>query len=293
LDNLSTGNWSNLREVQSLVTPEQWNRFSFIEGDIENYTDCDRACNGIDYVLHQAALASVPRSLESPLSFHTSNVSGTVNLLEAARKHNVRRLVYASSSAVYGDSNGELLSPYAATKHITEIYARTYHTCYGLSTIGLRYFNVYGPRQDPAGAYAAVIPKWINAVIRNEPIYINGDGETTRDFCYVQDVVQANVLAAITELQKPDTSYNVGYGESITLNSLLSTIQDLTGTKVRPLFNPERPGDIRHSLADISRLSLHYGYKPQYSLRSGLGLTYPWYRNRAGVCPTGKGSLDV
>src|SRR2546421_2129233 len=203
LDNFATGKAKNLDEVKGAVSPEQWARFQFVEGDIRNPKVCHAACAGVDYVLHQAALGSVPRSLEDPLTSHEVNVSGTLHMLLAAREQRVKRFIYASSSSVYGDHPGlpkleaevgHPLSPYAATKLADEIYARTFARCFGLETIGLRYFNVFGPRQDPAGPYAAVIPKWIAALLQNEPVYINGDGETSRDFCYIANVVQVNLL---------------------------------------------------------------------------------------------------
>jgi len=211
LDNFSTGHRYNLDEVQTLVSAEQWTRFRFIEGDIRNLADCQRACEGVDYVLHQAALGSVPRSIDDPLATHANNVDGFVNMLVAARDAKVKRVVYASSSSVYGDEPnlpkveeriGNPLSPYAATKRMNEIYADVFARTYGMSLVGLRYFNVFGPRQDPNGAYAAVIPKWFASLLRDEPVYINGDGETSRDFCYIANTVQANLLAAAVEPQR-------------------------------------------------------------------------------------------
>src|SRR5882672_9146091 len=237
LDNLSSGHQKNLEEVRALVTDEQWARFRFVQGDIIEMTDCNRACEGVDYVLHQAALGSVPRSIAEPLPTHNANVSGFLNMLLAARDTNVKRFVYASSSAVYGDNPdlpktedkiGKPLSPYAATKAMNEVYADVFARSYGFSSIGLRYFNVFGPRQDPEGAYAAVIPKWIASLLKTEPVYINGDGETSRDFCYIENVVQANLLAArVSTPEAINQAYNIAFGERATLSELFAEIQGL------------------------------------------------------------------
>jgi UDP-N-acetylglucosamine 4-epimerase len=294
LDSFATGKKSNLDEVKSLVTAEQWTRFTLIEGDIADLEACRRACVGMDLVLHQAALGSVPRSLEDPVGSHRANVTGFLNLLEAAREAKVRRLVYASSSAVYGDSPGlpkvedqigQPLSPYAATKWMNEIYAGVFARSYGLETIGLRYFNVFGPRQDPEGAYAAVIPKWIAALLRREPVQINGDGETSRDFCYVANVVQANLLAATAaSAEAVNQVYNVAVGERTTLNELFALLQqalrrrDSTLPPQQPVYRDFRAGDVRHSLADIAKAGSRLGYTPAQRIADGLELAMDWYR---------------
>jgi UDP-N-acetylglucosamine/UDP-N-acetylgalactosamine 4-epimerase len=293
LDNFSTGHRRNLDEVRTLVSAEQWARFRFIEGDIRNLDDCRQAVSGVDYVLHQAALGSVPRSLENPLRSHASNVDGFINMLVAARDAKVKRFVYASSSSVYGDhpalpkvecNIGKPLSPYAATKLVNEIYADVFHRCYQLPVIGLRYFNVFGPRQDPEGAYAAVIPKWFSAAARNEQIFINGDGETSRDFCFIENVIQANLLAATTaNTEAVNRVYNVAFGGRTTLNELCAKIRALVahrhpGTATsEPVFRPERPGDVRHSHADISQAREFLGYDPGYSIDDGLNIACDWY----------------
>ena len=235
LDNFSTGKHKNLEQVKALVSPAQWARFRFLEGDIGDLAACQRACAGVDFVLHQAALGSVPLSMKDPLGSHRSNVTGFLNMLLAARDAKVKRFVYASSSAIYGDDPGlpkveekmgKPLSPYAATKAINEVYATAFALAYGLPSIGLRYFNVFGPRQDPEGAYAAVIPLWIAALLRRQPVFINGDGETSRDFCFVANVVQANLLAATTaNAEAVNQAYNVALGQRTTLNELFHSLQ--------------------------------------------------------------------
>ena len=294
LDNFATGHARNLGEVKDLVAPEQWARFQFIEGDIADPAACRRACAGTELVLHQAALGSVPRSLEDPLGSHTANVTGFINLLDAAREAKAKRFVYASSSAVYGDSPGlpkvedkigEPLSPYAATKLINEVYAVVFARAYGLESIGLRYFNVFGQRQDPEGAYAAVIPKWISALLRREPVQINGDGETSRDFCFIENVVQANLLAATTaDPQAVNQVYNVAVGERTTLNQLFDFLQrslrrrDPAFAIQQAVHRDFRAGDVRHSLADISKANRLLGYAPAQRTEDGLELAMDWYR---------------
>jgi UDP-N-acetylglucosamine 4-epimerase len=293
LDNFATGHQRNLDEVQTLVTPEQWANFSFINGDICNLADCQKAITGVDYVLHQAALGSVPRSVADPITTNATNISGFLNMLVAARDANVKRFVYAASSSTYGDhpalpkvedAVGKPLSPYAVTKYVNELYADVFGKTYGLQSIGLRYFNVFGPRQDPNGAYAAVIPKWIASMIQGEPIYINGDGETSRDFCYIANVVQANLLAATT--QNPEAVnqvYNVAVGDRTTLNelyqqlhlNLLSSYPHLRGDK--PVYRDFRAGDVRHSLADISKAAKLLGYKTTHRIGDGLKVGMGWY----------------
>jgi len=293
LDNFSTGHRRNLDEVRTLVSAEQWGRFRFIEGDIRNLEDCRRATAGVDFVLHQAALGSVPRSLEDPLRSHASNVDGFINMLVAARDAGVKRFVYASSSSVYGDhpalpkvetNIGKPLSPYAATKLLNEIYADVFHRCYQLPVIGLRYFNVFGPRQDPEGAYAAVIPRWFTAAAHNEPICINGDGETSRDFCFIENVILANLLAAtVANTEAMNRVYNIAFGGRTTLNELCAKIRALVAHRrpgtanIAPIFRPERPGDVRHSHADISSARGLLGYDPEYSIDDGLEVACDWY----------------
>lgn len=294
LDNFATGKRGNLIQVEKLVKPAQWARFKFIEGDLADPVACQRACNGADYVLHQGALGSVPRSLADPIATHRANVDGFINMLVAARDTQVKRFVYASSSSVYGDDPdlpkiedkiGKPLSPYAATKWMNEIYAAVFAKSYTIQTLGLRYFNVFGPRQDPEGAYAAVIPKWVAALLRREPVIINGDGETSRDFCYIANVVQANLLAATTtNAAAVDQVYNVAVGERTTLNQLFQQLE--TGLRERdaslheqnPTYQDFRPGDVRHSLANISKAGKLLGYTPTHRINEGLNAALDWYR---------------
>jgi UDP-N-acetylglucosamine 4-epimerase len=299
LDNYATGRKSNLESVRSSVTAEQWARFAMVEGDIRDQTISQLACKGARYVLHQAALGSVPRSLENPAASHESNVTGFLNLLNAAREAGVKRFVYASSSAVYGDEPnlpkvehriGRPLSPYAATKAMNETYADVFSRCYGMETIGLRYFNVFGPRQDPDGPYAAVIPKWIDAMISNAPIAIYGDGETSRDFCYVTNVVQANLLAAtVEEAQAVNQIYNVAVGGRTTLNQLFELIRQMLIPHHPHLsdYKPEhrnfRAGDVRHSHADITKARQLLGYSPTHAIEQGLVQTLDWYGQDAAA----------
>ena len=294
LDNFSTGKQKNLEEVRALVSPAQWGRFCLRQGDIADLAACREACAGADCVLHQAALGSVPLSMTDPLGAHRSNVTGFLNMLVAARDAGVRRFVYASSSAVYGnlqslpsveDKVGRPLSPYAATKAVNEVYAQGFSEAYGLSSLGLRYFNVFGPRQDPEGAYAAVIPQWIGALLKRQPVYINGDGETSRDFCFVANVVQANLLAAATaNAEASNQVYNVALGERTTLNELFHLLQDALRAKDRslpeqkPIYRDFRPGDVRHSVADISKAQRLLGFAPSHSIQAGLALAMDWYR---------------
>jgi UDP-N-acetylglucosamine 4-epimerase len=293
LDNFATGKRHNLEEVRDLVSTEQWKRFRLAEGSITDLAACRRACLGVNFVLHQAALGSVPRSIEDPIATHESNVTGFLNMLLAARDGGAGRFVYASSSAVYGDSpelpkaearTGRPLSPYAATKAMNETYAGVFAECYQTPSIGLRYFNVFGPRQDPDGAYAAVIPKWIAALIKREPAYINGDGESSRDFCFIENIVQANLLAATTE--NPDAvnrAYNIALGERTTLNELFQLLQsslrhaDPALPEQKPVYRDFRAGDIQHSLADITAAQHLLGYAPTHRIREGLDLAMDWY----------------
>jgi len=294
LDNFSTGKRKNLEEVEALVSPAQWGRFRMLEGDIADLAACREACGGMDFVLHQAALGSVPFSMAEPLKSHRSNVTGSLNMLVAARDAKVKRFVYASSSAIYGDDPGlpkveekvgKPLSPYAATKAIDEVYAGTFASAYGLPSIGLRYFNVFGCRQDPDGAYAAVIPKWIASLLKRETVYINGDGETSRDFCYVANVVQANLLAATTRTaEAANRAYNIALGERTTLNELFELLQSALRTRgapmpdQKPVYRDFRVGDVRHSLADIGKAQRLLGYAPTHRIQQGLALAMDWYR---------------
>jgi UDP-N-acetylglucosamine 4-epimerase len=302
LDNFSTGSRANLEQVRQLVPAAAWKNFTSIEGDIRDLPTCQRAAEGADYVLHQAALGSIPRSIEDPLTSHESNVTGFLNILLAARDARVRRMAYASSSAVYGDHPGlpkveaqigRPLSPYAATKLANEIYAEVFTRCFGLELIGLRYFNVFGPRQDPNGPYAAVIPKWIAAMILNEPIYINGDGETSRDFCYVANVVQANLLAAtVAEPRALNQVYNVALHARTTLNQLFELLRARLAPfyphleKCRPVYRDFRSGDVRHSEADIAQAGQLLGYEPTHSIEQGLTEALDWYRRNLATQPT-------
>src|SRR5882672_8624172 len=293
LDNYSTGNAGNLAQVKGALADGQWRNFRFIEGDIRSLDTCRRACRGADFVLHQAALGSVPHSIEHPIGSHDSNVTGFLNMLVAARGASVARFVYAGSSATYGDHPGlpqveheigRPLAPYGVTKYVNELYAEIFARCYGFGSIGLRYFNVFGPRQDPDGAYAAVIPKWVASMLRNEPVFINGDGETVRDFCYVDNVVQANLLAA--RVDDPDAVnqvYNIALGERTTLNQLFETIRSLLEPRyphlrgVQPIYREFRPGDVRLSQADIGKAERLLGYRPAWQVAEGLARAIDWY----------------
>ena len=324
VDNFATGHRKNLNLVRKAVGKKAWKRFHFIRGDIRKLKDCykafglkmpklgssmkvtancpRRATHSVDIVLHQAALGSVPRSIKDPLSTHEANVTGFVNMLIATRDAGVRRFVYASSSSVYGDSPvlpkredriGRQLSPYAVSKYANELYAGVFGRCYGLETIGLRYFNVFGPRQDPNGSYAAVIPRWIAAIKKGEPVQIYGDGKTSRDFCYVDNAVQANLLAGLTKNKKaPNQIYNVACGRRTTLNDLYTIIQSIFQAGVRgqlprgdhplptvrclptkvppPRYLPEREGDVRHSLADFYKAEYSLGYSPEIQVQGGI-----------------------
>jgi UDP-N-acetylglucosamine 4-epimerase len=320
LDNFATGHQHNLDEVQSLVTPEQWANFQFVEGDIRNLEDCRRVMtflplpqagedtphsspltphSPVDYVLHQAALGSVPRSIEDPITTNQNNIDGFLNMLVAARDANVKRFVYAASSSTYGDHPdlpkvedkiGKPLSPYAVTKLVNELYADVFARTYGFKTIGLRYFNIFGQRQDPKGAYAAVIPKWIDALIKSEPVYINGDGETSRDFCYIDNTVQANLLAATTK--NPDAVnqvYNVAVGDRTSLNDLFEHLRSNLARhyshleSAKPICRDFRAGDVRHSLADIAKAGKLLGYLPNHRIGEGLKEAMVWYIRHAST----------
>ena len=285
LDNFATGCAANLNDVRANVTVAQRRAFRFIEGDITNAKDCQRACRGVELVLHQAALGSVPRSFADPLGTHAPNTTGFLNVLQAARKAKAQRVVYASSSSVYGDVKsspkvesitGTLLSPYAVSKMVDELYAQVFSSGYGQELVGLRYFNVFGPRQDPAGAYAAVIPRWTQNLLLNRPTEIYGDGKTSRDFCYVANVVQANLLAATAKAAVGNV-YNVAVGTRATLNQLHHQLRQLTGSKAKPVHHSFRAGDVRHSLASIRAATRDLGYVPTHTLEQGLTLTVPWF----------------
>lgn len=298
LDNFMTGYEKNLDEVKRLVAPQKWERFRFIRGDICDPGACQNVCQDVDYVLHQAALGSVPRSIENPVLTNKVNVEGFLNMLVSSRDSRVKRFVYASSSAVYGDEPalpkkedkiGKPLSPYAVSKYTNELYAQNFAAIYGMEVVGLRYFNVFGPRQDPGGAYAAVIPRWIAAMIQNKPVIVYGDGTTSRDFCYIENVVQANLLAALTDnKQALNQVYNVACGERTDLNGLFEMLRaglvkdysHLEGLK--PEYQDFRKGDVLHSLADISKAKRFLGYEPSHGVREGLGEAMRWYRENSG-----------
>jgi UDP-N-acetylglucosamine/UDP-N-acetylgalactosamine 4-epimerase len=296
LDNFSTGHLHNIADIEKATEGANAGTFRLIRGDIRDEATCLNACEGIDYVLHQAALGSVPRSIELPIPSHQSNVDGFIHMLNAAVKQKIKRFVYASSSSVYGDSpslpkveekTGAVLSPYAATKAINELYAAVFQRTYGLECTGLRYFNVFGPRQDPNGPYAAVIPKWTSGFIAGSPIVINGDGSTSRDFCFIENVVQANILSAITAHPGIQARvFNVAFGDQTTLLTLAQSLRaaiaksmnvDIAELRSEIQHKDFRKGDVLHSLADISSIKNILGYNPQFSLDQGLALAMPWY----------------
>ena len=286
LDDLSNGFYKN---VKPFIENES---FEFIEGDIRDLNTCQKACNGVDFVLHQAALGSVPRSIADPITSNDVNVGGFLNMLVAARDNKVKRFVYAASSSTYGDSKslpkvedkiGKPLSPYAITKLVNELYADVFEKTYGLDCIGLRYFNVFGPRQDPKGAYAAVIPLFIDAVLENRAPTMNGDGEQTRDFTFVENAVEANIKAAFAKVKNGSGKvYNVAYGERTSLNSLFDGLKKLTSSPIKPNYGPARQGDVRDSLADISRARTDLGYDPQVDINEGLRITLEWFKENQG-----------
>lgn len=305
LDNFSTGHLRNLDQVKTAVSSTQWSNFHFIKGDIRNIEDCRNAMKfpleameqsflPVEIVLHEAALGSVPRSIEDPVTTNSTNIDGFLNILVASRDALVKRFIYAASSSTYGDhpglpkvedKTGAPLSPYAVTKLVNELYANVFSKVYGMQCIGLRYFNVFGPRQDPNGAYAAVIPKWIAALINNSPIFINGDGETSRDFCFVENVIQANLLAALThETDAINQVYNVAVGDRTTLNQLFNMLKEILLPKhpelseTKPHYQDFRAGDVRHSLADISKAKKLLGYDPTHRIYDGLCISMDWYQ---------------
>ncbi|WP_017395887.1 NAD-dependent epimerase/dehydratase family protein [Acinetobacter haemolyticus] len=298
LDNFATGHQHNLDEVQSLVTTEQWARFTFIQGDIRNLEDCQKACANVDYVLHQAALGSVPRSIADPITTNAANITGFLNMLVAARDAQVKSFTYAASSSTYGDhpalpkveeNIGNPLSPYAVTKYVNELYADVFARTYDFKCIGLRYFNVFGKRQDPNGAYAAVIPKWTAAMIQGDDVFINGDGETSRDFCFIENTVQANILAATTENEEAKNQvYNVAVGDRTTLNDLFNAIKNsLKENQIMyvkdPIYRDFRKGDVRHSQASVEKIQNLLGYKAQYVISEGVDLAMTWYVGHLGA----------
>lgn len=295
VDNFSTGSPRNLEDVKAQVAPAAWARFTFHESDIRDLNACRRACEGAAVVLHQAAIGSVPRSIKDPITTHQSNVDGFLNLLVAARDAGVERMVYASSSSVYGDDpglpklesrTGQPLSPYALTKVIDEAYAAVFGRAYGFKPIGLRYFNVFGPRQDPDGPYAAVMPKWIAALLAGRPCLIHGDGETSRDFCFVANAVQANLLAGTAPASAMGEVFNVSYGGTTTLTQLYWMILDRLAAvrpglaRNEPQYTPAREGDIRHSQADLGKIRSVLGYQPTHSVAQGLDALVPWFASR-------------
>jgi UDP-N-acetylglucosamine 4-epimerase len=309
LDNFATGFQHNLDQVEAAVGAKAWSNFRFIRGDIRSLETCHEACRGADIVLHEAALGSVPRSIDDPITSHETNVTGFLNMLVAARDARVKRFVYAASSAAYGDwpglpkveeTIGRPLSPYGAGKYMNELYADVFGRCYGLETIGLRYFNVFGPRQDPEGAYAAVIPKWVAAMLRQDTVYINGDGETARDFCYIDNVIQANLLSGTTD--NPEAVgqvYNVAVGDSTTLNQLFKALGDNLArhdpdfTAAPPVYRDFRPGDVRFSRADISKIQRLLGYAPTHHVSEGLEKAISWYVARLGPASHRKADAEA
>ncbi|MDS1138803.1 SDR family oxidoreductase [Pusillimonas sp. SM2304] len=291
LDNFATGHRYNLDEVQKAVSAEQWANFTFHEGDIRDADTCRQAVKGVNHVLHQAALGSVPRSLKDPVTTNSVNIDGFLNMLVAARDEEVQSFVYAASSSTYGDHEalpkvedriGRPLSPYAVTKYVNELYADVFTRAYGFGSVGLRYFNVFGKRQDPNGAYAAVIPKWIAAMIRGEDVVVNGDGETSRDFCFIDNVVQANILASLAQPEGVNQVYNVAFNARTSLNELFEYLAQALGNNgivydKPPVYADFRAGDVRHSQADISKARQLLGYEPMHSIVQGLEVSMPWY----------------
>ncbi len=297
LDNFATGHQHNLDEVKEQVSTAQWQNFNFIEGDIRNIDDCKKAVgtekNSVDYILHQAALGSVPRSIADPILTNSANITGFLNMLVAAKDAKVSTFVYAASSSTYGDhpalpkveeNIGKPLSPYAVTKYVNELYADVFNKTYGLNATGLRYFNVFGKRQDPDGAYAAVIPKWTAAMIENQDVVVNGDGETSRDFCFVENAVQANILAATASNSGKNQIYNVALGDRTTLNTLFDSLKvalksNGVNYQKTPEYHDFRAGDVRHSQADISKAKSLIGFQPEFKIQQGIDKAMPWYIN--------------
>ncbi|MEZ8370502.1 NAD-dependent epimerase/dehydratase family protein [Vibrio splendidus] len=294
LDNFATGHQRNLDEVKGLVEANQWTNFTFIKGDIRDYDECISAVKGVDYVLHQAALGSVPRSIADPITTNAANITGFLNMLTAAKEEKVKSFTYAASSSTYGDhpalpkveeNIGNPLSPYAVTKYVNELYADVFARTYGFKTVGLRYFNVFGPRQDPNGAYAAVIPKWTASMIRGEDVLINGDGETSRDFCFIDNTVQMNILAATASDDAKDAVYNVALGDRTTLNELYYSIKNALKelgieANKQPVYQDFRKGDVRHSQANVTKAKETLGYSPNVRIADGIKKAMPWYANK-------------
>lgn len=291
LDNFATGYQHNLDEVQDQVSQKQWENFTFIEGDIRDFATCEKVVKGVDYILHQAALGSVPRSIADPITSNSANITGFLNMMTAAKNEGVKNFVYAASSSTYGDhpalpkveeNIGKPLSPYAVTKYVNELYADVFTKTYGFNSIGLRYFNVFGKRQNPNGAYAAVIPKWASSLIHNEEVFINGDGETSRDFCFIENTVQANILAALAREEGLNQVYNVALGDRTSLNVLFESIRvalQENGIEYskQPTYRDFREGDVRHSQADISKINSLLGYVPTHKIQDGIKIAMPWY----------------
>jgi UDP-N-acetylglucosamine/UDP-N-acetylgalactosamine 4-epimerase len=283
-DNLATGDLKNIEDFETNK------KFQFVQGDIRDYDSCLLACDGIDLISHQAALGSVPRSINDPLTTNNVNITGTLNIFTAAKEKKVKRIVYAASSSTYGDfpglpkvedKIGNPLSPYAVTKYVNELYAKVFANVYGMELIGLRYFNVFGPKQNPQGAYAAVIPLFIKAVLNNEPPLINGDGEHSRDFTFVENAVQANTLALFTKNKNAiNQVYNIAFGTQTSLNEVFEMIKEIGGSDLAPKYGPERKGDVKHSLADISKAKELLGYNPEFDIREGMKKTFEWYRKQ-------------
>jgi len=296
LDNFATGYQCNLDEVMTQVSDKQWQKFKFIEGDVCEFQTCELALENVDYVLHQAALGSVPRSISDPLSSNEANITGFLNMLHASKESDVKSFTYAASSSTYGDHKalpklekniGNPLSPYAVTKYVNELYAGVYARNYGFKSIGLRYFNVFGKRQDPKSAYAAVIPTWASAMIKNEKVFINGDGETSRDFCFIENAIQMNILAATASDEAKDQIYNVALGDRTSLNDLFKAIKDSLSKNqinvmLEPIYRDFREGDVRHSRADISKAKKTLGYQPEFNIFKGLDRAMPWYVLKLG-----------
>lgn len=291
LDNFATGYQHNLDEVKGVVSGAQWRNFRFVEGDIRDYETCVEAVKGVDYVLHQAALGSVPRSIADPIASNAANISGFLNMLQAAKEEGVNSFTYAASSSTYGDhpalpkveeNIGKPLSPYAVTKYVNELYADVFARSYGFKSIGLRYFNVFGQRQNPNGAYAAVIPKWASSMIKGDDIFINGDGSTSRDFCFIENAVQANLLAATADVRAKNQIYNCAVGDRTNLNELFNIIKNSliehgVGSIGRPVYRDFRPGDVMHSQADIGKAMELLGYMPEWRIEAGIAHAMPWY----------------
>jgi UDP-N-acetylglucosamine 4-epimerase len=286
LDNLVTGSLQNINEL----IPNA--RFEFIDGDIRDFNTCLRACDGIDLISHQAALGSVPRSIKDPLTTNDVNITGTLNIFTAAKEQKVKRVVYAASSSTYGDHPGlpkvedkigSPLSPYAVTKYVNELYARVYADLYTMEFIGLRYFNIFGPKQNPQGPYAAVIPLFIKGILESKPPVINGDGSHSRDFTFVSNAVAANIASLFTTNAKAvNEVYNIACGQQTSLSELFNELREMAGSSMKPVYGPERPGDVKHSLADISKARGLLGYEPAVSIQKGLQLTFEWYKNNPG-----------